>query len=288
MSQHADKNFGYNIVAGSNGYPKVVLTAPDSARAEIYLHGAHVTSWIPAGEKEWLFLSQKSEFSPNSAIRGGVPVIFPQFSGEGPLPKHGFARRMEWKLLSTEAHRDEVTAVFQLQDTSTSRQIWPYGFTLDYTVRAGGQKLEMSLSVTNTGKEPFSFTGALHTYLRVAEIEDIAIAGLEGLPYLDTVGGRKKRIQQEESLSFNIEVDRIYLNAPKELTLQDKGRKLSIEERGFTDVVTWNPWSELGASLADLELDGYRHMVCIEAAVIGRPVALNPSESWSGAQILHA
>ncbi len=288
MPQHTDNNFGYNITAGSNGNPKVVLTAPDGARAEIYLHGAHVTSWIPAGGSEWLFLSHKSEFGPNSAIRGGVPVIFPQFSSEGPLPKHGFARRMEWKLLSTEAVQNDLRAVFQLQDTPASRQIWPHGFALDYTVKVGGSQLEMNLTVTNPGKERFTFSGALHTYLRVASIEEISIAGLGGLTYLDTVGGRNERIQQEESLSFRSQVDRIYFNAPKELTLLDKGSTLFVEERGFPDVVIWNPWRELGASLADLEAEGYRHMVCIEAAVIGRPVTLSPSECWNGAQILRA
>src|SRR5436305_1852990 len=96
-------NGAANVVAGEGGLPKLILVAPDGARAEIYLHGAHVTSWIPAGDGERLFLSASSAFRPGAAIRGGVPVVFPQFSDRGPLPKHGFARTSEWELVDDAA-----------------------------------------------------------------------------------------------------------------------------------------------------------------------------------------
>ena len=68
-------------------------------RPTVYLHGAHVTSWKPARDHdERLFLSERSEFRAGTAIRGGIPVIFPQFAAEGPLPRHGFARTSEWTL----------------------------------------------------------------------------------------------------------------------------------------------------------------------------------------------
>src|SRR5438270_10896601 len=78
---------------------KLEVGANDGARVEVYTHGAHLTSWKPASGEERLFLSSRSSFTPDSAIRGGVPVIFPQFSAMGPLPKHGFARVSEWELV---------------------------------------------------------------------------------------------------------------------------------------------------------------------------------------------
>ena len=77
---------GAQTVPGRGGLEKVVLRSRDGALAEVYLHGAHVTSWRPAGTREErLFLSERSEFRGGAAIRGGIPVIFPQFAAEGPL-----------------------------------------------------------------------------------------------------------------------------------------------------------------------------------------------------------
>ena len=57
---------------------------------------------------------------------------------------------------------------------------------------------------------------------------------------------------------------------------------------GFTDVVVWNPGPDRGAALSDLELGGWLRMLCVEAAVIGAPVRLEPGERWTGQQTLTA
>ena len=276
----------YTLAKGTNGLQKVLLNSPGNSYAEIYLHGAHVTSWKPAGGEEQLFLSRTSEFGPNASIRGGVPVIFPQFGKEGPLPRHGFARRMEWVFMKAEEDSSGVTATFQCRDDQATRRIWPHAFLARLAVTVGGQHLNLNLSITNMDREGFSFTGALHTYLHVSDIHEAFIEGLGGKTYLDTVGTRTERTQPEEKLVFKGEVDRIYYNDPAEVVLHDRRHQVTVSTRGFPDVVVWNPWSELAATLADLEPDGYRRMVCIEAAVIGCPVTLQPGESWSGTQKL--
>ena len=279
----------FSIIPGENGLKKVVLISADGARAEVYLHGAHVTSWVPAGSNiERLFLSRKSDFGPQGPIRGGVPVIFPQFADQGPIIKHGFARRMEWTLVKVEEGPTGVTGNFQLNDNEDSRKIWPYAFQLELAVRVGGQELEVSLAVKNTSGQAFRFTAALHTYLKIADIHETTIEGLGGHRYLDSAGGRVERVQEQSSLSFSGEVDRIYFDAPAVLKVHEGTSSLAVGTEGFPDVVVWNPWVTGGAALSDLEEDGYRKMVCIEAAVIGRPVLLNASESWSGVQRLKA
>src|SRR5450830_1072291 len=85
----------------------LTLTARDGATVSICHQGAHVCSWIPANGTEQLFLSNQSEFREGVAIRGGVPVIFPQFAGLGTLPKHGFARTAPWKL-DQQGYADDV------------------------------------------------------------------------------------------------------------------------------------------------------------------------------------
>ncbi|MCB2000494.1 MAG: D-hexose-6-phosphate mutarotase, partial [Rhodoferax sp.] len=83
-----------------HGTPALALQAADGARVLVTLHGGHVVSWVPAGgHGEQLYLSPRSGFGQRQAIRGGVPVVFPQFSDRGPLPRHGFVRNRAWQLL---------------------------------------------------------------------------------------------------------------------------------------------------------------------------------------------
>ena len=278
-----------SVLPGVGGLSKVCLAAPDGARAEVYLQGAHLTSWIPAGGEERLFLSRTAEFQAGMALRGGVPVIFPQFSGLGPLPKHGFARASVWEFAGTDTCTACVAAKFLLRDSATTRARWPHAFLAELTVMLGGPWLEIALAVTNTGPAAFGFTAALHTYLRVAEARATVVEGLGGVRYRDeAAGGDAARLQPEPALTFEGEVDRLYLNAPRTVIVREPDRQVESVTTGFPDLVVWNPWADRGAALRDLEPEGYRRMVCVEAAAAGTPVHLNPDAGWCGSQRLTA
>ena len=268
------------FVPGNNNLPKIVLTSPDGARAEVYLHGAHVTSWIPANAEEYLFLSTASDFHDGAAIRGGVPVVFPQFSSWGPLPKHGFARNHAWELISV----NDGSARFQLRDSDASHAIWPHAFLAEFTVTVRGQQLLMELAVTNRGDAPFDFTAALHTYLRVDDIAATQIENLGGLKYFDAVL-KQEAAQTEDVLAFSGEIDRVYFDAA-DLIVRAGERTIGVQNLGFPDSVIWNPGAELAAQLADLDADGYRRFVCVEAAIFRAPIALEPYQTWRGGQTL--
>jgi glucose-6-phosphate 1-epimerase len=82
------------VISGNGGLPKLQVTSK-SASAEIYLHGAQITSWQPAGAEEVIFLSEHSRWEDGRAIRGGIPVCFPWFRAKADDPKapaHGFVR----------------------------------------------------------------------------------------------------------------------------------------------------------------------------------------------------
>ena len=268
--------------------PKIVIAAADGARAEVYAHGAHVTSWIPAGDTERLFLSSRSEFAPGRAIRGGVPVIFPQFASEGPLPKHGFARTTTWDPVRSSPEGAEVAeARFRLASSPATQAIWPHAFTAELNVAVQGRSLELTLSVTNTGSTPFTFTCALHTYLHVDDAKAAHIGGLRGHTYRDATAGGVHRAEESDEVAIIGEVNRIYFNVSSPLTVQEPHRITTIDMRGFTDVVVWNP-GPAGAALSDMEPNGHLHMLCVEAAAIGNPITLKPGDRWSGSQRLLA
>lgn len=275
-----------------HGTPALALQAADGARAVVTLHGAHVVSWLPAGgHGEQLYLSPRSGFADGQAIRGGVPVVFPQFSDRGPLPRHGFVRNRAWRLLHAgDAADGAATAVLGLVDDAATRAIWPHAFALELRLQLRAQQLEMVLQCTNTGPVPWQFAAALHTYLQVPDSAQLGITGLAGRPYYDAVDGQDKT-QHEVCLAIAGEVDRVYpgVDGPVQLHHARHGAGapgLRIAQTGFADLVVWNPGPQRCAQLADMPADGYRAMVCIEAARIAEPVRLAPTQTWSGMQRL--
>ena len=263
---------------------EVIITSPEGALAKISPYGAHVLSWVPAQAEERLFLSPKAEFRAGAAIRGGVPVIFPQFSGLGSLPKHGFARTSPWNVVRA----DPASAVFRLSETPATYSLWPHRFLAEYNVRISKNELEMALALTNTDLTPFSFTAALHTYLRVKDVRTAAVLGLQGCRYLDETHARQEMRGEALRVTFAGEVDRTYLDSPSRLQLVDASHSLAIHAAGFPDTVVWNPGPEKCATLADMEENGYLQFVCVEAAAAGQPVRLAPGETWRGTQLLVA
>lgn len=271
----------------------ITLTSPNSnATARITEFGAHVTSWVVNGD-ERLYLSPRSALDDaavrGTAIRGGVPIIFPQFSTEGLLPRHGFARTMPWQCINVSAGQ----AHFQLDANAATQSIWPHRFCATFRVTVSANTLALELRVTNTDTQAMRFTCALHTYLRVIDIRQTHVHGLCGTRYRIS-GTAKDALYLDEAalLRFDDEVDRIYTAAPKTLHVREGefNRVTTVHKTGFADCVVWNPWAAKHAALAlkDMPPDGYLEMVCIEAAQVQTPVQLGPGESWAGVQELVA
>jgi glucose-6-phosphate 1-epimerase len=273
------------VEAGENGLARVVLAHPSGARAEAYQHGAHVASYRPAGDEEVFFVSRRARFDAASAIRGGVPVVFPQFAEKGPLMKHGFARLAEWALPETAAEDGVARATFVLTDSPESMNQWPHTFLTSLAVALTAEGLEMRLDVFNRGAGPMEFTVALHSYFSVADVREAAVLDLKGFAYHDKEIDRD-RAQEEDEIVVRGPLDRVYLGAPDLIRIRDGagGRMLVIEKEGFADAVVWNPWIEGAAKLDDMEDDDYLRMLCVEAGTVGAPVRLEPGGRWSGRQ----
>ena len=267
-----------------------MLLADDGARADVYLHGAQVTSWVPAGDTtDRLFLSSTAKFKTGGAIRGGVPVCFPQFAGQGSLPSHGFARVSVWDFVRAgRLHSGAAQATLRLTDSPATRALWPHAFIVELTVTVVGHQLDIDLVVRNTGSATFEFTCALHTYLRVADIGSVAIRGLRNAHYRDKVLGKDDLVESAAELKIDRPIDRIYFVAPDEVEIREPGRTVISRANGFTDTVVWNPGERGSAALDDLEPGGYSRMVCIEAAVARTAAIVTPDGTWSGAQRLFA
>lgn len=278
----------FALALGRGDLPRLTLTAPDGAQAEIYLYGAQVTSWVPADGRERLFLSEASRFCIGAPISGGIPIAFPQFGIFGPLPLHGLARLMRWELVGVDVTGGQASVTFRLRDTADSRQLWAYAFLAELTVLISGNQLAVTLTVTNTDAQPFTFTAGLHTYLAVADLADTRLEGLIGRRYRDAAAGWTDHDQIAPHVDFTGEMNRIYFDAPAETRLIERGQITRIQAAGFADAVVWNPAADKCAAMPDLKLDDYQRFVCVEAVTVGTPVNLESGERWQGAQRLVA
>ena len=268
----------------------IELIAPDGARCSINRQGAHIQSWRPVGASEQLYLSPRSEFVPGKAIRGGVPVCFPQFAERGALPKHGFARTLPWELVMQEQGKDDALAVLCLRDGEATRARWPHAFELELSVRVRGRVLDIELACENTGDTPLQFTTALHTYLRVGDLDAVSVEGLSGLRYFDSIK-QAEALQRMDLLLTGekgvLDLDRIYFGVKERpLVVTEDRRQVVFTQQGFDDAVVWNPGPDRCAKLADMPPEGWSEMLCVEAATVGIPVQLPPGETWVGRQSL--
>ena len=264
------------------------LNGPRGASAVISLLGGQVLSWITPDGRERLFLSDKAVFDGSVAIRGGIPVCWPQFAALGDLPKHGFVRTRPWQVAAERCGDDYALLTLAIEDDEATRALWPHAFRLELTLMLEDDRIDLELSVSNTGEAPFSFTGALHTYLRVTQVEDVALEGLYGHHYRDAANGDKVIRDSGTAVMVDAEIDRVYRDVKRPQLLQAGNLSLGIQSQDFPDVVVWNPWVDKCGALADMPADGWRHMLCVEAAVAETPVLVPAGEEWFGRQTLVA
>lgn len=264
------------------GQPALRLALAQGDSCVVALHGAQLLSWTTADGVERIYLSPNAVFDGQSAIRGGVPVCWPQFNQRGPLPKHGFARNTAWQAESS----DEGQLVLSLRDNAATHAIWPHAFELRLSVTLTPGCVRVALDVENTDAEPWAFAAALHTYLRVDDIAQARLLGLQGAQRWDAVRD-VRYAEPAESLFFDGEFDSVYAAPAQPLRLAQPTGALQIAQSATcTETVVWNPGAELSSRLADMPAEGYRRMLCVEAARIDDNVDLQPGATWQGWQQL--
>ena len=253
--------------------------------------GAHVLAWTPPGRNPVLWVSPLAVIEPGTAVRGGVPVVFPWFgagiSGDR-KPSHGFARTAAWRRTSVvnelaAAGRLEVR--HELDDAGLGTQ----PFIAELVAGFSPTELSVTLRVRNPGPGPFRYEAALHTYLAVSDVSAVTLDGLDGCSYLDKAdGAATDEVPQQGVLRIEGEVDRVYRHTGEVvLTDHEWGRRLHVRKQGSANTVVWNPGATKGAALPDVG-PNWPGFVCIEAGnVRDAAVGLAPGEEHILTQTVH-
>ncbi|KAI7773015.1 aldose 1-epimerase [Diaporthe eres] len=277
------------------GEGTVEATLPSGDAVTVYLHGATVTSWKSSDGDEKIFLSTASALDGSAAIRGGIPVVFPNFGSppdEGQtseLPSHGFARNSTWTFDSSTPQEDGsgVALKFLLDSASLSADYqarWPYSAKLAYTVNLTQDNLNVHFSFENTDTQAIDFQFLLHTYLTVPNINTTTVSGLQGSTYQDKTQNYTVVTETSDALRITGETDRIYSPASvAPIVLNDNGNPRVTVDRSETlpDTTVWNTWATKILSTKDFApKDAWQHYLAIEPGYVAKFNSLEPGSTW--------
>jgi glucose-6-phosphate 1-epimerase len=277
------------ICEGKGSLPRVRITG-SRAQGEIYLHGAQVTSWKPAGSDEVLFLSTKSRWQEGQAIRGGIPICFPWFRAKADDPKapaHGFVRTRSWQLESIIKTSAGVTVSMFIANDEQTRQWWPAEFRLVHRATFGSE-LTLELGCSNTGSTPIRFEEALHTYNRVVDVNDVRLQGLDETQFLDNTDSNKQKTQRGD-VTVASQTDNAFINTQNAVDLLDRKmrRRIRLQKANSSTTVVWNPWQEGASGLRDLGEGEWKEFLCVEASnIIGSAITLMPGRTHTISAVL--
>ncbi|KAK9743120.1 hypothetical protein RND81_03G218900 [Saponaria officinalis] len=286
-----DNKGAHEVSKDWNGNLQVMLRNPQGASAMVSLHGGQVMSWRNEHGEELLFTSSKAIFKPPKAMKGGIPICFPQFGNCGYLEQHGFARNRLWSIdenppplpPSDSNAKSFIDLILKL--TTEDLKCWPHSFEFRLRVALGnGGCLSLISRIRNVNGKPFTFSFAYHTYMSVSDISEVRVEGLETLDFLDNLSQRERRTEQGDALTFESEVDRVYLSCPNAIAVIDHAKKRTfvIRKEGLPDVVVWNPWDKKSKAMLDFGDEEYKQMLCVDGAAVENPITLKPGEEWTG------
>ncbi|CAN1190794.1 Putative glucose-6-phosphate 1-epimerase [Linum perenne] len=272
-----EENKFVEFCKGVNGLDKVILREVRGHSAEVYLNGGQVTSWKNEYGEELLFLSSK-------------------FGTHGTLQQHGFARNTVWTIdkdpppfATVSSNKAFVDLI--LKPSEDDPKSWPHRFEFRIRIALGpGGDLMLTSRIRNTETDgkPFTFTFAYNTYFYVTDISEVRVEGLETLDYLDNLKDRDRVTEQGDAITFESELDKLYLSTPTKIAILDHERKRTfvLRKDGLPDAVVWNPWDKRAKAIADLGDEEYKHMLLVGAACVEKPITLKPGEEWKGRQEL--
>jgi glucose-6-phosphate 1-epimerase len=242
--------------------------------------GAQVLHAALGSGLELLYLSPLVDVYPDNPIRGGIPLMFPQFGDSGPLRKHGFVRDIQWNPVKEKEDAGGKNLSYALDIKATDFPEWPFDAALQFDVRLSLHTLTISLSVRNTGVQAFTFTGGFHPYFAISSRKDILVNGLEGLPFKDSFPGNNAFELNADGL-----VERQYMGNA-EIRFYNGSNWLKITASGFDSWMVWNPGRAGATKISDLPDEDWDKFICIEPIVLAEPKTLLPGEAFNGEMVV--
>ena len=256
---------------------RTITHSSSGASCTVSDFGATVLSFKTGSGQDCLFVSRDAKLDGSKAVRGGIPLVFPQFGQpDKSMPQHGFLRNNFWMVDEASAYDNEDSAgisyTIGLVDAKNSRGgKWDKETDLDcscvYSIKIEAEKMTTTIEIKNTSEKSFDFQTLQHTYYMVdnhsaLDSSQCFVKGLAGYSVIDKVTGAKY-VLGGDPVSIDGSVDRIY-NPPSGKDVVDvvigigSGKTMKMTAIGSLDgspvpvsCVVWNPYKENAAKMSD-------------------------------------
>lgn len=300
--------------------PILIQHSVSGANCTIYPYGATITSFETSKKHQVLFVSKLAKRDGSKAIRGGIPLVFPQFGQPNKdMPQHGFLRCNYWTLGKTFDNETEAGCEFTLDlknvvhARGSSDGLWSLDSsqqsgidaTVTLSVKISAMKLWTILHITNPGKIPFEYQTLFHTYYKVYGSTALQphccnVQGLEGYHVYDQIT-KEHSVQGDEKIMIDREVDRIYTPPSSQgvkdvnvtISTGNDGSKVSMNAFAKMDgkdipvsCVVWNPFVNKSKAMADFGDEEYNEMICIEPGILSGKDVLKVGQTMEFTQII--
>lgn len=267
MSVIEQNEFG-SVELSAKQDAQIINIAHQVCQASVSLYGGHVLSWQPQGQQPVFWLSDTASFAKGNAIRGGIPLCWPWF---GPYNKenpqgagnHGFVRNQNWQLEQVTITADGVAVELSWQGKQM-HPVWPYQVKLTQQLLFG-QQFSQKLLITNLTEQAIEHSGALHSYFKVSNPENVTVPLLDNVAFDCKITGNKQVKQSRDNIKGPIDAI-YYTDNNMEIIDTGLGRKIAITSENCHQWVLWNPGKETADAMADVHPNGEQEYICLEAA----------------------
>ena len=271
----------------------VITHSKSGATVQVHPFGATICSFKTSKQRELLFLSRDAKLDGSKAIRGGIPLVFPQFGQpDKSMPQHGFLRTNAWHVdESSKYDTDEAAGmdlILMLDEVVHSRGgTWDVGTEYDckivLSIKVEPSQMTNVLTISNTAGIEFPFQTLFHTYYNVngqaLDKDACNVTGLEGYHCSDKITN-EDYVLGADPVHIDCNVDRVY-TPPAGKDVVDVviatgiGTKVQLIASGTVDgvnvpvsAVVWNPHKVKAEEMSDFGNDQYVDMICVEPGLL--------------------
>ena len=298
--------------------PILIEHTSSGASATLYPFGATLASYINASGHETLFVSTLAKTDGSKALRGGIPLVFPQFGQPNKdMPQHGFLRNNYWKIVEPVVDEAEgATATLGLElgnvvngrgDGSWAAENAPkenLDCSIHLKVLVTASACTTTLAITNAGSVPFDYQTLFHTYYKIYGSKALDptccnVTGLGGYSVEDKITGETYVQDSSTTIVVDKEVDRIYTPPSDQpevkvvISTGEDGSKVYVKASGKAgdvalpvSAVIWNPFIEKAKGMSDFGNEDYHDMICVEPGILSGVDALGIKDTVVFEQVI--